>query len=86
MSNLTIIDGHDLGDHIAVLDRMGEETHYIDLRQLVGISIGPGDDIHLRYNAGTQTLHRVDSNDAEQLVTEWVQLNKPKTLTRRKAG
>lgn len=86
MNNLTIIDGHDLGDHIVVLDRTGEETHYIDLRQLVGISIGPGDDIHLRYNAGVQTLHRVDAKDAEQLVTAWVQPGKPKTLTRRKAG
>ena len=74
MGKLSLIEDHDLGSYLIVFDRMGEETHYIDLTKLSGISVGPGDSLHLRYPSGCQTLLHVKSEDAEKFVARWVSM------------
>tara|TARA_R100000152_G_C6753325_1_gene177085 strand:+ start:501 stop:761 length:261 start_codon:yes stop_codon:yes gene_type:complete len=86
MNQLTLIQDHDLGAHIEVFDRMGEETHYIDLRHVAGISVGPGDQLHLRYNAGIQTLNGVAASDAEHVVNKWLMLEWVEDLSKKRVG
>ena len=87
MKHLTIIDGHDLGDHIVVIDRMGEETHYIDLNKVVGVSIMPGNQLLLRFEGGPQALTPITNREAEDVVNLWLALNSEKSKSRkRKAG
>ena len=61
-------------DPIVVLDSGNKGVHYIDLRQVVGFSIGPGSQLHL-YLLGTKvTVSNVGAAEGERIVERWLSL------------
>ena len=64
------------GDSIVILDGGKTGTHYIDLSQVIGISVGPGAALHVHLLGSQVTVQRVAQADGERVVERWLSLRK----------
>lgn len=64
------------GDSIVVLDSGSKGVHYIDLKQVVGFSVGPGSQLHV-YLLGTKvTVASVGAAEGERIVERWLSIKR----------
>ena len=63
-------------DPIVVLDSGKKGIHYIDLSQVMGISLGPGKSLHIHCIGSKVSIDSVRQEDGERIVERWLSLRK----------
>ena len=64
-------------DPIVILDNGSKGgIHYIDLSQVMGISVGPGRSLHIHCIGSKVSIDSVRQEDGERIVERWLSLRK----------